>query len=411
MDFKQLFQRGVKGKNNPVTERKNSGYTRFASADFGHLGYWSRRDFESLTRNGFEENAIAYRCIRLVSEAGASVPIKLYEQGEELLEHPILDVLRRPNREQSLPDLMERFYSYLQVTGNAYLEYASSETGNGQIYILRPDRMRVLLDEQGWPCGYEYQLGAKKQKYNIPLQGQSPILHHKLFHPGNDHYGMSPLSAASKSIDIHNGASGWNKALFDNLARPSGALVYKGPDGAPNMTDEQFERLKSELAQNYQGAQNAGRPLLLEGGLDWMPLSLSPHDMDFIEAKNLSAREIALAFGVPPMLLGIPGDNSYANYAEANRAFWRQTVLPMVQRALTALGQWLASTDPQAVSSHLRLEGDLNAIPALAEERSRLWQRISKADFLTINEKRQALGFGLIENGDELKRKGVHDED
>ena len=76
--------------------------------------------------------------------------------------------------------------------------------------------------------------------------------------------------------------------------------------------------------------------MLLEGGLDWKPLSLSPKDMDFIEAKHAAAREIALAFGVPPLLLGMPGDNTYRNYAEANRAFWRQTVLPLVARTRKA---------------------------------------------------------------------------
>ena len=116
---------------------------------------------------------------------------------------------------------------------------------------------------------------------------------------------------------MHNAASAWNKALLDNAARPSGALVYKGEHGA-NLSEEQFERLRDELAQNFSGAANAGRPLLLEGGLTWQAMSLTPKDMDFLAAKNGAAREIALAFGVPPMLLGIPGDNTYSNYREAN---------------------------------------------------------------------------------------------
>ena len=87
---------------------------------------------------------------------------------------------------------------------------------------------------------------------------------------------------------------------------------------------------------------NAGRPMVLEGGLDWKAIAMSPKDMDFIELlKNVAAREIALAFGVPPMLLGIPGDNTYANYAEANRSLWRQTVVPLVNRVAAALEHWL----------------------------------------------------------------------
>ena len=94
-----------------------------------------------------------------------------------------------------------------------------------------------------------------------------PILHLRLFHPANDYYGMSPVEAASTAIDIHNTAAQWNKALLDNSARPSGALVYTGGEGRP--TAEQFTRLRDELETGFQGARQAGRPLLLEGGLDW----------------------------------------------------------------------------------------------------------------------------------------------
>ncbi len=147
-----------------------------------------------------------------------------------------------------------------------------------------------------------------------------PVLHLKLFHPLNDHYGFAPIEATQVSLDVHNAAGAWNKALLDNVARSSSALVYAARDGG-NLTDEQFERLKDELEDGYQGAKNAGHPLLLEGGRDWKPMGLTPQEMDFIGAKNQAAREIALAFGVPPMLLGIPGDNTYSNYQEANRAF------------------------------------------------------------------------------------------
>jgi HK97 family phage portal protein len=241
------------------------------------------------------------------------------------------------------------------------------------------------------------------------VEGVRPILHLKLFHPINDHYGMSPIEAAATAIDIHNTASGWNKALLDNSARPSGALVYAASNG--QMTEDQFTRLKSELETNFQGARQAGRPLLLEGGLDWKPLSLTPKDMDFIEAKNVAAREIALAIGVPPMLLGIPGDNTYSNYQEAQRAFWRQTVLPLVNRTARALSSWLSPafetsparggrlTERESSSANTRLElkPDLDQIEALAPERDALWKRLEAASFLTDDEKRAAAGYGAKE--------------
>jgi HK97 family phage portal protein len=224
-----------------------------------------------------------------------------------------------------------------------------------------------------------------------------PVLHLTFFHPLDDHYGLAPIEAAAVALDTHNSAARWNKALLDNAARPSGALVYAGPAGEI-LSEPQFERLKQELEGNYQGAVNAGRPLLLEGGLDWKAMSLSPKDMDFLEAKHTAAREIALAFGVPPMLLGIPGDNTYANFQEANRVFFRQTVLPLATRVGHAIAQWLA---PQ-FGEGIRVAIDTDRIDALAADRQSLWERVRAADFLTLNEKREAVGYAPVEGGDRL---------
>ena len=236
-----------------------------------------------------------------------------------------------------------------------------------ELHILRPDRMKVIPGTDGWPEAFEYQAGGRTVRFDSEAAaGVRPILHVRLFHPLNDHYGMSPIEAAAAAIDIHNAAGGWNKALLDNAARPSGALVYAANSGT--MTGEQFARLKSELETSFQGARNAGRPLLLEGGLDWKPLSLSPKEMDFIEAKNAAAREIALALGVPPMLLGIPGDNTYSNFQEAQRTFWRATVLPLVARMTKAFSAWLAP----AFGGSFELRPDLDQVQGLSFEREAL---------------------------------------
>jgi phage portal protein BeeE len=100
------------------------------------------------------------------------------------------------------------------------------------------------------------------------------------------------------------------------------------------------------------------------------------------------------------MLLGIPGDNTYSNYAEANRSFWRQTVLPLVARTAKAVSGWLGPAFDEGVS--LELRPDLDAIEALSTEREALWERVRVADFLTINEKRAAVGYEPVEGGDQL---------
>jgi HK97 family phage portal protein len=218
-------------------------------------------------------------------------------------------------------------------------------------------------------------------------QEMHPILHLKQFHPLDDYYGFAPLKAAQTALETHNAAAGWNRALLDNAARPSGALVYSGPEGA-SLSDDQFDRLKAELDENFSGARHAGRPLLLEGGLDWKALSLTPKDMDFIEAKAAAARDIALALGVPPLLLGLPGDNTLANYQEANRAFWRQTVIPLVARLQKSFQAWL-----MPAYGAFRFDYDVDRLDALAQERAQEWTRIDTASFLTRNEKREAAGY------------------
>jgi HK97 family phage portal protein len=253
---------------------------------------------------------------------------------------------------------------------------------------LRPERVSVVPGEDGWPCAYHYRLTDRT--LTIPLEddaGWPNIIHLRSVHPGDDHYGAGSLAAAEQAVAIHNAASDWNRSLLENAARPSGALVYEAGD-AGGLTTDQFERLKSELASAYAGQANAGRPMLLEGGLDWKAMSMSPADMDFATLKAAAARDIALAFGVPPMLLGLPGDNTYANYREANRALWRLTLLPLASKILSGLGQGLSGWFDDSA-----LAVDLDQIPALSEDRERLWSQISAADFLSRDEKRAMIGL------------------
>ncbi len=351
---------------------------------------WTPRDYAAFAREGMLQNAIVYRCVRTISEAAASIPLLLFERDREIVEHPLIDLLAKPCRGQTGIDLLESHFGFLLVAGNAYLEAVGLAGELRELHVLRPDRIKIVPDADGWPAAFDYAIdGSTIRKTGETVPGVSSILHLKLFHPSNDHYGLSPIEAAASAIDLHNAAGRWNKALLDNSARPSGALVYSN---AGHMTGDQFDRLKSELEQSFQGARNAGRPLLLEGGLDWKTMSLSPRDLDFMEAKHAAAREIALAIGVPPMLLGIPGDNTYSNYAEANRAFWRNTVLPLVNRTARALTAWLAP----AYGSGLRLVPDLDAVEALSPEREALWARLERASFLTQAEKRSLVGYGPI---------------
>jgi HK97 family phage portal protein len=350
---------------------------------------WSTRDHVTLIRNGYERNVIGFRSVRMVVEAAAAIPLVLTEDGVRQAEHPVLRLLAQPNPGQDGRGLLEAVYGHLNLAGNAYLEAAARDSLGlpAELHALRPDRMSVVPGEDGWPAAFEYRVGRARHRWEMSPESR-PILHIRGFHPLDDHYGLGPLAAAAKAVDVHNAASAWAKALLDNAARPSGAIVFGAREGA-QMSEAQYQRLAREIEENHQGARNAGRPMLLEGGLDWRPMGYSPSEMEFLATRNAAAREIALAFGVPPMLLGIPGDNTYSNYQEANRAFYRQTVVPLVRRTTNALAAWLG----EATGRRLGLEPDLDQVPALAAEREALWARVSGADFLDEAEKRALLGL------------------
>jgi HK97 family phage portal protein len=343
---------------------------------------WTPRNYAALAREGFAGNAIGYRCVKMIAEAASSIPLLLYQDDVELTKHPLLDLMRQPNPAQTGRDLIENIISFLLVAGNSYIEVSSLDGTPRELVLLRPDRVKVIAGSNGWPEGYDYSVYGSSVR--LPAEN---VLHIKMFNPLDDYYGQSPMEAAQRSIDTHNSASAWNKAMLDNAARPSGALVFAASEG--RLTTEQFERIKSELESTYQGASNAGRPMVLEGGLDWKEMGYSPKDMEFTETKNASAREIALAFGVPPMLLGIPGDNTFANYAEANRTFWRQAVVPLLGRMTEALTNFIG---PQ-FGTDLRLTFDLDQVEALSPDRDALWKRMNDASFLTSDEKRAAVGY------------------
>lgn len=370
-------------------EQKASATGRVVALATGGGVAWSPRDAVSLTRTAYLGNPVGFRAVKLIAEAAAALPLVLQDAERRYDQHPVLSLIRRPNMAQGRAELFEALYAQLLLSGNGYVE-AVAGTGRvpAELHVLRSDRMAVVPGADGWPAAYEYTVGARKLRFD--LGGEvAPVCHIRAFHPQDDHYGFSPLQAAATAVDVHNSASRWSKALLDNAARPSGAIVYKGADGQGSLSADQYDRLVSEIEANHQGARNAGRPMLLEGGLDWKPMGFSPADMEFHETKLAAAREIAVAFGVPPQLLGIPGEATYANYQEASRAFFRLTVLPLATKVAAAVSFWLSDFTGEAVE----LRPDLDQVPALADERDQQWRRVGEADFLTVAEKRAILGL------------------
>ena len=388
--------------------RKQNGAGNITFYDKLSYNVYPKDRYDQLAQEGYMQNAVAYRCVNEIANAASRVKINLFRGSQEIDSHPLLDLLNNPSPNYGQVEFFQAVYAYLLISGNSYVLQNGPETGEPQeLYPLRPDRIRIAPASKGnLPTAYNYMLGGKVvETYQVDRKtGQSKIKHIKLFNPLDDYYGLSPIMAASMDIDQHNLSNKHNVALLQNGARPSGAVVFKPKDetgGDVQLTDSQRNQILNDLNQRFQGPNNAGRPMLLEGDFDWKSMGMSPKDMDFTSLKNFSARDIALVYGVPSQLVGVPDSQTYSNLAEARLALYTETVLPLMDRIQSDMNEWLT---PQ-FGDDLRLHYDIDSIPAMAEQRRRVFESVTSGvqnGILTRNEAREQLGYDTMDGADEL---------
>ncbi len=360
-------------------------------------GVSSKTDYASLAKEGFTQNSVVFSCVKEIASASAGIPWVLFRQlpdggRREVSQHPLLDLIARPNPLQGKYELIESMVCHLYLSGNAYMESVGPPSGGPsglpkELYVLRPDRMKVIPDVVHYVGGYEYTVSG--QKVEFPRE---QILHLKLFNPLDDWYGLSPVQVAALAIDKLNSGDKWNASLLQNAAVPSGALTCK-----QRLTDDQFDRLKTEMRRQIQGVNNAREPLLLEQDLEWKELGISPKDMDWIEGLKMSALQVAQVFNVPPELVGL-GPATYQNRKEARKALYTEVVCPFLNRLRDGFNNWLVPR----FGENLILDYDKDGIEALSEDQEALWNRVNQSEFLTVNEKRRMVGFDDVADGDKI---------
>jgi HK97 family phage portal protein len=275
-----------------------------------------------------------------------------------------------------------------------------------ELHQLRPDRIQIKGSGKAIPEKYEYVVdGRVRHTYMVDQDnGFSELKHVKLWNPLDDYYGLSPMSAAAVEVDQFNMASKHNVNLLQNGARPSGAIIFKPQDDqgfAVNLTESQRQQVISDMNNRFTGAGNAGRPMLLEGDFDWKEMGLSPKDMDFHTLKNMAATDIALCFGVPSQLVGVPDAQTYANVSEARLALYEETIIPHLRKISSDLNEWLVPL----FDDRLTIEFDIDNIPALSERKKRNYENVTSAvreGIMTRNEARESIGLQPIEGADDL---------
>lgn len=364
--------------------------------------------YEDLVKNSYMTNPYVYAGIELIAKAVASVPIYLVDKkkGNEVInEHPILDLLEKPNNYQSYSEFVRAIVGYYYLNGNVFI-YKPTKGKPKELQLLRPDRVEIELSDDFSNPISAYLYSVDNETYRID---PSLVLHIKAFNPlswGDDELmGYAPLASASKSIIMNNRAKDWNISLIENNARLSGALISK--ERLPEKAKEELRRMINEI---YSSPENAGRPILLEGGLDWKEMSLRPVEMDWTNVLKISASEICIVLGVPESLMHENANSSYATYRIALKDFYYHTVIPFLKLFLEKLNIWLVSS----FGDNLELTFDLDSIPALSEDAIEVWDRVIRArlaGILSKNEARRFLDQPDIENDDFYVPTNVYVED
>lgn len=383
-------------------ERKHSAVGGNVARMYVGQAVWSKRDYAAFSEEAYQRNAVSFRAIKLVASSAAGVPLLLYgRDGKEIEKHPLLDLLNRPSAMYSSAAFFEAVFAYLLIAGNSYIEAVGPKIGPPkELWPLRPDRMSIIPGTYGLPQGFRYTVHGIPKDWQVnPITGDGPILHMKDFNPLDDWYGMSRIEAAAYGIDRHNAASAHNKALLDNGARPSGALVFKpvkvGPDETVSAPQEMIDAASARLMEDHAGPAKAGKPMVLSGDVDWVEMGISPKDMDFAEGKNDAGRDILTAIGVPAMLI-VPGESTYSNRAEANLELYERTVIPLVEQLVDGLNSWLCPQFGDGLSLAIDMD-NISALEPRRESRRAAALGLYGAGVIDRDEAREMLQYGKAE--------------
>lgn len=371
---------------------------------------WTNNNYQCLAREGYEKNVIAFKCISSIANAVADIPIIIKINGTEIEdpEHSknrTARAIMRPNPKQSYESFMQAAISHRLISGNTYFHLLDGKVSRELVglELFRPDRVTIETDGKGLPIAFMYSMNGTIYTYPIDqLTSLSEVLQVKTFHPLDDLYGLSPISAAAMSIDQHNESSEWNKSLLENSSRPAALLTLNDRgDNAPVLGLEQMRDINNLIEERLSGAQNAGRTVAINYDMKYQTISLSPIDMDWLNGRAASARDICLAFNYPSILLGYPEASTYNNVSEAKLALYEETVIPLANTVLGELTNWLSLQ----LGQEIEIDLDLDKVSALQSRRQTARENARNdmtAGLITVNEAREEINYEPVKGGDEI---------
>jgi HK97 family phage portal protein len=362
---------------------------------------WGDWTTGNAVKNGYKQSIWVYAAINRKASAAASVPWKVYRldqktgEWEEQKNHPLEQLIEKPNAFMSRKDLIERITAHLNLGGNALQKKVRAAVGPQkgrtiELWPIGPDGIKPLPDKAKFISGYE----VKNEKGQVQETiDPKDLLHFMLLDPANPYWGLGPLQVAARTVDTDNEAVKWNKVALQNRAVTDGVFTFDNP-----LHQEEWEEARRQIRAQHQGSNNAREPWVLGSGARWNQMSLSPAEMDFIQSRKMTRDEIAAVFDVPPPMIGLYENATLANIETARKIFWLDTVIPYLEDLQNSFNLSL-TPEFQQPGEILELRYDVSNVEALQENYG---EKLGNADKLfkmgvPLKEVNRRLELGLEE--------------
>lgn len=391
----------------PTEQKSSYSYSSFVNylSDSGHSDL---SDFVSIDLYS-KVAPLATAVAMVADEVAALLPIVKDKDGEIVENHPVLDLLANPNNDQTKTEYFKRFAAYFIITGDNY-QVALGQVNKPPIEIAIPSPQAINTSEDDLGEVAAYRVTKKSgaftfireengsRYYDGPLR---ELWHSKMFNPLQDAVrGQSVLTPIWYEIEQYKQSSIHNLSLLKRGARPSGVFTAK-----ESLTDDQYQRLKEQVDKYFTGSNNAGRPLLADGGeLEWNDTMLSQRDLDFIEMRKSVTVAIFNQLKIPLPLVS-PDTQTFNNMQASNLQLFDNAVMPLADRIYEEMTLFLLPR--YKGSEDMRITYDKSKIEALDVRKTNTLESRSKMGIYTINELRNIDGMEPVDGGDEVLRPGT----
>ena len=343
---------------------------------------------------GYLVNPYVRQACELYSVRLSSVDHVVYNKaGDDITESdaPFVQLMSNPNKDMSRSDLFARIGMYLGIYGEAFIYPHRTAKGYDALYVIDPRMMTETANSMDlvrpvtmWRCA-RYIDG---QNEFLPEE----IIHIKFADPDMSRVrGLSRMASCGRNVEMMNAIKEWNINTTNNGAKPSIAINIP-----QRLSMEQRAELKSDLRQGYQGRSNAGNGMILDDGKTATMLGMTAVEMDYQTGLVNAAKEIAIAYGIPPEMMGDSANKTYSNAQEASRQIVVNTIKPLLDLVYSAI--WTFFRDKPIASGIGEYTYDVEQLSDFMGVQTDLYTALQSATYLTANDKRKKLGYDPIDD-------------